>query len=79
MYHNKANCAKLEGQLLGFPRSKLWDLMDAEAYITYVMDKNSVYFDPVDGDGQEPDPDEEDYSSLSDDPMMGESEMGFIC
>lgn len=77
MYHNQGNCGKLEGQLLGFPRSKLWDLMDAEAYITYIMDKNSVYFDPVDGEGQEEEPDEDDFSTLENDPGMSEDEMGF--
>ena len=77
IYHNKANCGKLEGQLLGFPRSKLWDIMDGLAYITYVMDKHAVYFDPPD------DVDEglieEEYSDLDDDRMMNPEEMGLLC
>ena len=77
MYHNKANCAKLEGQLLGFPRSKLWDVMDATAYITFIMEKHAVYFDPIDGDGEGEMP-EDEFESLSDDPMMGPAEMGFL-
>lgn len=77
MYHNKNNCMKLEGQLLGFPRSKLWDIMDAGAYITYIMDKHAVYFDPVDGDNLS-DTAEDEYAELDNDPMMSESEMGFI-
>lgn len=48
MYHNKANCGPLESQLLWFPRSKLWDVMDATAYITPIMDKYSYYFEPDD-------------------------------
>jgi len=76
MYHNKDNCGRLEGQLLGFPRSKLWDIMDATAYITFIMDKHAVYFDPADGDEQEEPEDE--YETLTDEGMMSESEMGFI-
>ena len=76
MYHNKNNCAKLEGQLLGFPRSKLWDIMDAESYITYIMDKHAVYFDPSDGSEDEPAPD--DYSDLESDKFMSADDMGFV-
>ena len=46
MYHNKNNCSPLEIQLLSFPRSKLWDVMDAVSYITHIMDSQSIYFDP---------------------------------
>lgn len=61
MYHNKDNCGKLETQLLGFPRSKLWDVMDATAYIPKVMDELSYYFDPPDlGDDPESEFDELD-------------------
>lgn len=76
MYHNEANCAKLEGQLLGFPRSKLWDLMDAMAYITYIMDKMAILFDPTDMIDE--DPPEEDYDDLDCDRSMTATEMGFI-
>ena len=62
VYHNKSGCGKLEGQLLGFPRSKLWDAMDALAYINYILDKHAIYFDPSD-DTEEAPPDE-DYASL---------------
>jgi hypothetical protein len=76
MYHNEANCGKLEGQLLGFPRSKLWDVMDALAYITYIMDKHAVYFDPIDGDSVS-DTGEDEYAELDNEPMMSPEEMGF--
>lgn len=62
VYHNKSGCGKLEGQLLGFPRSKLWDAMDALAYINYILDKHAIYFDPSD-DTEEAPPDE-DYATL---------------
>lgn len=76
IYHNPNNCGVLEGQLLGFPRSKLWDVMDAKAYITYIMDKHAVYFDP--SDDTEETPSEDDYSSLDSDSELGEEMMGFV-
>jgi len=48
IYHN-ASCAtikKLEQQLLMFPRSKLWDLMDAEAYLIQMLELGERYFSP---------------------------------
>jgi len=75
IYHNKDNCGKLEGQLLGFPRSKLWDLMDCLAYITYVMDKHSIYFDP--GDEMEEGVPDEEYDGLFNEVMMTPVQMGF--
>lgn len=48
IYHN-ASCAttkKLEQQLLMFPRSKLWDIMDAEAYIIEMLELGERYFSP---------------------------------
>ena len=66
MYHNKDNCAKLETQLLSFPRSKLWDVMDATAYITKVMDELSYYFDPPET-GDDP---ESEFDNLDNDKML---------
>jgi predicted phage terminase large subunit-like protein len=48
IYHN-ASCIgikKLEQQLLMFPRSALWDLMDAEAYIIEMLELGERYFSP---------------------------------
>jgi len=48
IYHN-ASCAtvkKLEQQLLMFPRSALWDLMDALAYIVELLELGERYFSP---------------------------------
>ena len=48
IYHN-ASCAtikKLEQQLLMFPRSALWDIMDAEAYIIEMLELGERYFSP---------------------------------
>lgn len=48
IYHN-ASCStikKLEQQLLMFPRSALWDLMDCEAYIVEMLELGERYFAP---------------------------------
>lgn len=48
IYHN-ASCAtikKLEQQLLMFPRSALWDIMDCEAYLIEMLELGERYFSP---------------------------------
>jgi len=62
IYHN-ASCAtvkKLEQQLLMFPRSKLWDLMDCLAYIIEMLELGERYFSPKDN----PDDIESEYNEL---------------
>ncbi len=44
IYHNKAVTRQLEQQLLAFPRSKRFDIMDALAYIVEMMEKGGRYF-----------------------------------
>jgi len=48
VFHNKVCCTKLESQLLSYPKSRLWDVMDAEAYIIELMELEGQYFDPPD-------------------------------
>lgn len=67
--HNKACCGKLEQQLLGFPRSKLWDVMDCLAYVVEFMELDGQYFDPGDGLPDYTD-DERDFAELENEPMM---------
>ena len=43
VYHNRAVCAPLEQQLISFPRSKKWDIMDALANIIYLMEEGDCY------------------------------------
>lgn len=48
IYHN-ASCStikKLEQQLLMFPRSALWDLMDCLAYLVEMLELGERYFSP---------------------------------
>lgn len=62
IYHNKA-CAtirKLEQQLLMFPRSALWDLMDCLAYMVEMLELGERYFSPR----EDPEDIESEYKEL---------------
>uniref|UniRef100_A0A6H1ZMB4 Putative terminase n=1 Tax=viral metagenome TaxID=1070528 RepID=A0A6H1ZMB4_9ZZZZ len=62
IYHN-ASCAtvkKLEQQLLMFPRSALWDLMDCLAYVIEMLELGERYFSPK----QDPNDIEAEYKEL---------------
>jgi hypothetical protein len=50
MFHNLVcpKTAALESQLLMFPRSKLWDIMDALAYVIQMLEIGERYFMPED-------------------------------
>jgi len=70
IYHN-ASCAgikKLEQQLLMFPRSALWDLMDAEAYLIEMLELGERYFSPKDN----PDDVEAEYKELNYEKPIGD-------
>lgn len=68
IYHN-AGCAsirKLEAQLLMFPRSALWDLMDCAAYIVQMLELGERYFSPVFDDNDL----ESEYKELEYEPIV---------
>ena len=69
IYHNKA-CAgikRLEGQLGMFPRSALWDVMDALAYVIQMMELGQRYFATT---GQDLTSSEDEFSQLTyEDPL----------
>jgi hypothetical protein len=46
VFHNKSCCAPLEAQLLSYPRSKKWDIMDSMAYIVEMLELGERYFVP---------------------------------
>ncbi|MHA2079386.1 MAG: hypothetical protein ACW99X_17470, partial [Candidatus Thorarchaeota archaeon] len=46
IFHNKTSCADLEAQLLAFPKSRLWDIMDGLAYVVEMMEMGGRYFQP---------------------------------
>jgi hypothetical protein len=69
IYHN-ASCANikvLEQQLMMFPRSALWDMMDAEAYIVEMLELGERYFSPPDVVDAEDEYKELDYDNPIDD------------
>lgn len=63
MYHNRTCCNALEGQLIGYPRSKRWDIMDALADIVEMLELGERYFSAA----EEKDEDiENEYKELED-------------
>jgi phage terminase large subunit-like protein len=67
VFHNKTCCGGLEGQLLSFPRSRLWDIMDALAYIVEMMELGERYFEPPEMDDPEEEFKELDYDEAVND------------
>jgi len=61
VFHNKTCCGGLEAQLLSFPRSRLWDIMDAMAYVVEMMELGERYFEPPEQDDPEDEFKELDY------------------
>ena len=55
VYHNKTVSGPLEAQLLSFPRSRRWDLMDAFGYIPELLEKGERFMRPYDGQYDDPD------------------------
>lgn len=58
IYHNPSCCAVLESQLISFPHSKLWDVMDALSYVPEILEIGERYMEPIDFD------DYPDYETL---------------
>jgi hypothetical protein len=44
IYHNETCSPQMEAQLLSFPRSKRWDIMDAFAYVIELLEAGERYF-----------------------------------
>jgi len=69
IYHNENCCQQLESQLMAFPRSRRWDVMDAAAYIIEVMEKEATYFEPDDWD-EDPAVIEAEFADIENDPLL---------
>ena len=69
VFHNNSCCGGLEAQLMSFPRSRLWDIMDAFAYIIELMELGGRYFEPTFIKDEDP---EAEFKELEQDyePMM---------
>ena len=65
VFHNEACCGGLEAQLMSFPRSRLWDIMDAFAYIVEMLEVGDRYFEPPSFENSE-----DEYADLEYDPPL---------
>ena len=66
VWHNSANCGPYEQQLMGFPKSKFWDMMDAAAYIIEILEMGLRYFEPKGEDEDSRATVEKEYTILED-------------
>ena len=66
VFHNKMVSSKLELQLMTFPRSELWDVMDAFAYVIELMELDERYFMAEDL------PHEDEFAALEAEPARDE-------
>ena len=64
VFHNSVNSGPLEQQLLSFPRSKRWDLMDAAAYIVEMLDIGNKFFYPSSSEEESQSTVEQEYDIL---------------
>jgi len=71
--HNKSNCAKLESQLLAFPKSALLDVADATAYIIELLELGERYFTTPPPENEESEEaNEQEFAGLEyDEPLTG--------
>lgn len=67
VYHNPTNCQALESQLITFPSSALWDIMDALSYIVRIMDEELITFEDS---GMDELDDEKIYLEVMDEPYQ---------
>ena len=66
VYHNKTVSGPLEAQLLSFPRSRRWDLMDAFGYIPELLEKGERFMRPYDGQYDDPDVVDDEMLAIED-------------
>lgn len=64
VFHNVVGCGALEVQLMSFPKSKLWDVMDATAYFVEMLDKGGRFWLPPGMLDEDPEEVEKEYADL---------------
>lgn len=64
VYHNSSCCDPLEAQLLSFPRSKRWDIMDALGYAVEMLERGQKYMMPGGDDYDSPQVVEQEFMEL---------------
>jgi hypothetical protein len=70
IWHNKNVSSILENQLMGFPKSKRWDVMDATAYVVELLELGERYFAPDAVKGERPEEDEYEGLEKENEPAM---------
>lgn len=71
IYHNKANCAVLESQLLAFQSATLLDVADATAYIIEMLELGQRYFETPVVDETDPEDEFRELNNDYDAPLTG--------
>lgn len=69
VYHNPMHCAPLEAQLLSYPRSKRWDIMDALAYFVVLLSKGNRYFTLKEETAEEIEAEYKELEGIDDEPL----------
>lgn len=64
IYHNPQCSKVLEGQLLGFPRARRWDVMDAFGYLPEILEIGQRYMMPADDGWETKEQVEREYAEL---------------
>ncbi len=72
VFHNSSCCAPLEMQLISYPRSKKWDIMDALAYVVEMLEVGERYFIPDKSDEEMAREASEEYDELDRMESLGE-------
>lgn len=76
IYHNPACCEGLEAQLVSFPRSRRFDIMDALAYIVDALEQAEMYFFPDGADDYTLEAAEAEYTQFElEDKLEAENEL----
>lgn len=79
MYHNKACCNVLEGQLMSFPNSQYDDVMDAVAYIEQMVSIGELYNSPMQQESYgTPMEIEQEYSTITNEPGLDQERFALV-
>jgi hypothetical protein len=64
IFHNPHSCKVLERQLMSFPVSKYWDVMDAFGYMPEILEIGERFMQPYDGEDETAETVELEYREL---------------
>lgn len=79
MYHNRACCNVLEGQLMSFPNSQYDDVMDAVAYIEEMISMGELYNTPMEQESYgTPMEVEREYIAIENEPGLNQEQFAVV-